>query len=205
MIVQNVKWFLYQIGVPKSLSARRLQFINKILNGRLGMQNHPPMRILDVGCARGKDMVQLLKERKDIEMVGLDLSDYGLRQRNFDMVVADAERIPFPDLHFDLTVSIGVLEHIVPIEKLARVISEIKRVSRSYVIIVPSAGSIIEPHIARFFWHLRDRNKKKRYAGSLIYMSDETWLAFDGFRDAKSRRFYHIPLFVSNLAIFEAQ
>lgn len=121
------------------------------------------------------------------------------------MVVGDAAHIPFPDSFFEMAVSIGVLEHIMPIEKLARVAQEINRVSKSYVVVVPSVSSIIEPHFASLFWHLRDRKKKPRYPGTLIYMNDEAWLAFGGFKNAKSCRLWHIPPIIANLAIYKTQ
>jgi ubiquinone/menaquinone biosynthesis C-methylase UbiE len=162
-------------------------------------------KILDLGCSTGKDLVTFLRDREDIEIVGLDLRDYGLRQSNFHMVLGDAVEIPFPNSYFDVTVSIGVLEHIKPIEKLANVINEINRVSKSYAVVVPSVSSVIEPHFARVFWQLRDRSRKPVYPGTLIYMSDEAWLSFKGFKDAESRRFWHVPPFVSNLLIHRGE
>ena len=173
------------------------------MGGGLSRHNSKTIRMLEVGCATGKDCIQFLNGREDIEIVGVDIQDYGLKQDNFSLKLADAESIPYPDNYFDITVSIGVLEHIVPIEKLSRVIKEIERVSKSFVVIVPSINTVIEPHIARFFWQLQNREKKPKYAGTLIYMSDEAWLAFEGFSGAKSCRYNHIPLFINNLVIYQ--
>jgi SAM-dependent methyltransferase len=203
-ILRSAKKLLYWMGVPRRLSRRRLRIIDGLLDGRL--LGHPPgrRRLLDVGCATGKDFVGFMKEREDLEIVGIDLKDYGLRQPNFRMVVADAVDIPFPDRYFDIAVSVGVLEHIRPIEKLARVVQEIDRVSKSYAVIVPSISTFIEPHIARFFWQLRNRNKKPPYGGTLIYMSDEAWLALGGFAHAKTCRYSHIPLLINNLVVYKS-
>ena len=54
--------------------------------------------------------------------------------------------LSFEDNYFDCTVSIGVIEHITPIDKLNGMINEINRVSRNYIIIVPSISTFIEPH-----------------------------------------------------------
>jgi len=203
MLVNFVKKQLYSIRVPRRLSLRRLRAINRLLDGYLLESHHGRKRILDVGCSRGKDLVQFLEGRDDLEITGIDLKDYGLRQHNFRMVVGDATDIPYPDLHFDITLSIGVLEHIHPIEKLARVAREIDRVSKSYVVIIPSINTFVEPHIARLLWQLRNRNTKPIYPGTLIYMSDESWLALRGFRHAKSYRYGHIPLLVNNLVVYK--
>ncbi|UZE95162.1 class I SAM-dependent methyltransferase [Alkalimarinus alittae] len=159
-------------------------------------------RILEVGCANGKDFVQLCADNNEIEITGIDVDDYGLKQSNFSMIVSDAETIDFPDNYFDLTVSFGVLEHIQPIEKLARVIQEINRVSKKYVIVVPSVSTVIEPHSASLLWQLRSHEKKKSYS-RLNYFSDEAWLQFEGFKDGKSKRFFHLPPVVSNLIIYK--
>jgi SAM-dependent methyltransferase len=203
MIVRSMKRLLYGLGVQRYLSRRRLSLIDRLLMGHLLDPAPRGKKILDVGCATGKDFVTFFGGRKDVEIVGLDLKDYGLRQHNFRMIVGDAADIPFPDRYFDITVSIGVLEHIHPMEKLARVNQEIDRVSKSYVVIVPSVSTIIEPHIGRFFWHLQDRNTKPTYPGTLVYMSDDAWLAFAGFEGSKSCRYWHIPPVVANLFIYK--
>lgn len=202
MIMHSVKQLLYRSGAVRRLSWRRLQFLDDIVGGQL-LRPSERVRILDVGCSTGKDLVRFLDECTDVEIVGLDLTDRGLRQSNFQMVVGDAEQMPFPDEYFDLTFSIGVLEHILPLEKLARVAQEIRRVSKAYAVVVPSLGSLIEPHSASPLWHLRDAYKKPAYGGTLCYLSDEGWLGLGGFRNAQSRRFGHLPLLVSNLIIFE--
>ena len=191
------------MGIPRRLSLRRLRTIDRLLDGCLLESHHRQKHILDVGCSRGKDLVQFLKGREDLEITGLDLADDGLRQHNFRMVVGDAAAIPFPDSYFDITFSIGVLEHIRPIEKLARIAREIDRVSKSYMVIIPSINTFVEPHTARLSWQLRNRNIKPTYAGTLIYMSDEAWLAFRGFQHARSYRYAHIPFIVNNLLIYK--
>ena len=203
MIIQSIKKFLYSIHAQRYLSARRFRLIDHLLDGRLIEPNQQRKRMLDVGCSIGKDFVTLLKGREDVEIFGLDLKDYGLRQKNFHMIVGNADHIPFPDLHFDITVSIGVLEHIRPIEKLAKVTKEIVRVSKSYVVIVPSLSTIIEPHVSLFFWQLRDSNRKPIYPGTLIYMNDEAWLAFASFEGAKTHRYWQIPPLIANLFIYK--
>ena len=200
-----IKRLLYRFGVVERLSRRRLRLIDRVVNHRLLTPGDRPIRLLDVGCATGKDFVRFFKDRPDVHITGIDLHDYGLKQDNFEMVVADAADIPYPDDHFDLTVSIGVFEHIIPIEKLAAAVREIDRVSKSYVMIVPSVSTLIEPHIAKPLWQLRDRSKKTDYGSPLIYLNDEAWMAFEGFKEAKSIHYKHVPLFVSNLVIYKVQ
>lgn len=190
-----------QIGLAVRLKNRRLNIINNLFQGQLLKSG----RILDIGCANGKDFVLLLKNRKDLELYGIDLLDHKIKQDNFVFVHSDAEKIDYPDKYFDFTVSIGVLEHVQPVEKLSRMINEIVRVSKSYCMIVPSSGTVLEPHSAQFFWHLRDSNKKSKYPFSegLNFYSDEAWKQFEGFAGCKTKRFWYLPPLIQNLVIYK--
>lgn len=148
-------------------------------------------------------MVTFLKDLEDLLIISIDLQDYGLRQSNFHMVIGDANCLPFKNGVFDISVSIGVFEHIVPIEKLAQAVREIRRVSLSFVAVMPSISTIIEPHIGRFLWQLLDQNKKAKYNGTLLHMSDEAWMSFEGFKDANSSWYSHLPLFINNIIIYK--
>jgi ubiquinone/menaquinone biosynthesis C-methylase UbiE len=187
-------------GIFLNRKRRRVDVIIKLMESKLLNSG----RILEIGCANGQDFVRLFRGRSDLEIYGMDLEDYHIQQDNFTLIQGDAEQINYPDKYFDVTVSIGVLEHIQPIEKLCRVISEIDRVSKSYCIIVPSIGTILEPHTAKIFWQIRDHNKKAiPYA--VNYFSDEAWLQFMGFHGASVHSFWYIPFVLKNLAIYKVE
>ncbi len=167
-----------------------------------------PFKILEVGCGTGRDFIRFFKNIDYVELYGKDLVNHNIKQDNFQFIQGDIEELEFPDKYFDLTVSIGVLEHIYPIEKLSRIIKEIDRVSKSYVMIVPSIDTILETHTRSFFWQLRDHNKKRPYSGlpssGLIFFSDEAWLQFEGFHGAKVLRNYLVFPVVKNSFIYKS-
>lgn len=187
------------------LKRRRLRIISDLAFG--GMLFDPEWmrgkKVLDVGCANGKDFLQFLLPLEDVYLFGLDVrfQDYQAEQCRF--IKADASAIPFDDKYFDLVVSIGMLEHIGPIEKLSQVIAEIDRVAKSFAVVVPSVSTMLEPHTVEPFWQLRDKGKKRPYSG-LFYFSDETWLQFKGFASAKIRRFYYLPPLISDVVIYRS-
>jgi SAM-dependent methyltransferase len=107
-------------------------------------------RILDIGCGpRGS----LEWAGMALERIGLDpLSHYyrhfGTNRHGMRYVKAPAERIPFPDGHFDIVSSFNSLDHVVD---LGRVIGEIGRVTTSggYFLLLADVGhepNIREPH-----------------------------------------------------------
>lgn len=91
-------------------------------------------RVLEVGVGLGTDFVQFVRAGADA--VGVDLTEAAVasvRRRvaleglDADVLVADAEDLPFPDASFDLVYSYGVLHHT---PDTARALAEIRRVLR---------------------------------------------------------------------------
>lgn len=185
-----------RLAFTTRIKRKRVRLIDQLLGGALARAE----RVLDVGCANGQDFVRFLAD-SPARVYGVDVEPYEIAQANFTFVRADAEQLAFPDGHFDVAVSIGVFEHIQPIEKLCRAAAEIRRVSRAYCVIVPSVGTLLEPHAAELFWHLRDHNRKTRRA-NLNYFSDEAWLKFGAFEGAQLTRFWYVPMLVQCLAIY---
>jgi len=66
--------------------------------------------------------------------------------------MGDGKNLSFEDNAFDLIVCVGVLEHIHPYEELERMAREIRRVGKSYVVVVPHLFTPIEPHFQLPFW-----------------------------------------------------
>lgn len=158
-----------------------------------------PRRILDVGCHTGKDFLAILQRDPRYELHGVDLLPQALPE-SVTFTQADAAELPFEDGAFDLVVSVGVLEHIEPIDKLCLAAREIRRVGRAFVVGVPSIATLIEPHTGSLLWQLRDANRKAPYS-RLHYLNDEAWLQLEGFRGARTVRRDYLPLLKQDLFI----
>ena len=78
-------------------------------------------KVLDVGCGIG--FVSQLYPNFDI--VGIDISDGMLLQNPYQHLKAPAEKIPFPDNHFDFVVCRSLLHHL---EEPLRGLREMQRV-----------------------------------------------------------------------------
>lgn len=199
----NFTDFWHKIRLSYYFKKKRVGFALKLLNKSSSLEVLSNKRILDVGCCSGKDFSRLLSDDNTISLHGIDLVDYQINQPNFIFHQSDAEQLEFEDKYFDITFSFGLLEHIQPIEKLCNAIKEIERVSKSYCIYVPSNGTFFDPHTLGFFWQMRGFGKKRLHP-QLNYFSDEAWLQFSGFKDAKLRRYWHIPFLIQGLFIYKA-
>ena len=108
----------------------------------------PTDRIIEIGCGRGPRSVAAMNRTNPI--VGVDLlppSDVVVGQSNFTYCQADATDLrQFADGEFDVAISIGLLEHIQPRERLAQVVREHRLVARRYAAVTTHRFAFIEPH-----------------------------------------------------------
>lgn len=190
----------YSMGLKR----KRLEFVNqRVLEGQLfnpSWLKHK--KIMELGCNTGKDFLQFFALNNELALTAIDIDEYKINQENCTFLQCDAEKLPFDDQYFDFVISVGVLEHIEPIEKLCKVISELDRVSKSFAVIVPNISTIVEPHTTGLFWPLRATHKKSTHR-RLNYFSDEAWMQFEGFRHASLTRFSYIFPLITNTLIYK--
>ena len=93
------------------------------------------MQVLDVGCAKGFLLSDLKAVVPGLEVTGLDISEYAIRNAVEDvrasLVRGDALRLPFEDDVFDLVISINTIHNLVR-EECVEAVHEIQRVSRQF-------------------------------------------------------------------------
>ncbi len=128
----------------------------------------PSQRVLDVGCGRGSDLADLIREGFAPEnLVGLDLLNGDLATARMQtpgvsFVLGNAADLPFPDDAFDAAMLITVLSSIVDDEVRAQVAREVVRVVRPNGCILsydfrivgdknPHVVAIDETELARLF------------------------------------------------------
>lgn len=113
--------------------------------------------VLDIGCAKGfmlYDMVQLIP---GIKVIGVDVSEYAIENAKEEvkefLQVADARKLPFDDSSFDVVISINTV-HNLERDDLAIALQEIERVSRGKSFITVDAYRNEEEKEAMFAWNL---------------------------------------------------
>lgn len=94
----------------------------------------PGMRILDIGCAKGFLVKDLISACPGLEAFGVDVSHYALAHCEADVVgrlhLGSAESLPFPDRSFDAVLSINTI-HNLDRGGCVRAFKEINRVCKN--------------------------------------------------------------------------
>jgi pseudaminic acid biosynthesis-associated methylase len=94
-------------------------------------------RILEVGCNVGNQLL-LLQGMGYCNLYGIDVQEYAIqlaktRLPKASIIQGSVLDIPFPDGHFDLVFTSGLLIHIAPAD-LPRALSEIHRVAMKWIL-----------------------------------------------------------------------
>lgn len=116
--------------------------------------------VLDVGCAKGFFLFDLVDMVPGIKVAGIDISEYAVKNAKSEVASfikrACATSIPFASKSFDLVVSINTI-HNLEIEQCATALEEIQRVSRGNAFITVDAYRNDEERKRMFEWNLTAR------------------------------------------------
>ncbi|MBO0333335.1 class I SAM-dependent methyltransferase [Sneathiella sp. CAU 1612] len=113
--------------------------------------------LLDVGCAKGFMLHDLMTLIPGITVRGIDVSGYAIENsiesvRDF-VSVADARKLPFEDNSFDVVVSVNTV-HNLEKEDCGKALQEIERVSRGKSFITVDAYRTDEEYERMQAWNL---------------------------------------------------
>jgi ubiquinone/menaquinone biosynthesis C-methylase UbiE len=93
----------------------------------------PGLRVLDVGCAKGFLVRDLMEAVSGLDVYGVDISDYAVRHCHPDVVgrvhVGSGDQLPFPDASFDCVISINTI-HNFDRAGAVKALRELSRISR---------------------------------------------------------------------------
>jgi ubiquinone/menaquinone biosynthesis C-methylase UbiE len=120
----------------------------------------PGMRILDVGSGKGFLLHDFKEAVPGVEIAGIDISSYAIEHTMDDVKpfvqAGDAAKLPYPDRHFDLVISINTL-HNLYIDDLWSALREIERVGRGAKYICVEAYRTEREKVNLMYWQLTCR------------------------------------------------
>jgi len=96
--------------------------------------------VLDIGCAKGFLVKDLMLECPGLQAFGVDISKYAVKHVEKEVIgrvhLANAIELPFADSVFDLVISINTLHNLTR-KKIKLALSEINRVGsgKSYIVV----------------------------------------------------------------------
>ena len=92
----------------------------------------PGDRVLDVGCAKGFLVKDLIDALPGLEVFGLDISDYAIKNCHEDVIgrlhLGTADSLPFPDNSFAAVISLDTI-HNLNRSRALKALQEIERIS----------------------------------------------------------------------------
>jgi len=140
-------------------------------------------KVLDVGCAKGFMMHDLKLLMPNLQIQGVDISEYAIEHAMDTMKpyvqVANAKELPFGDNQFDLVLGINVI-HNLPLEECKQAVREIQRVTKKNAFIMVDAWGTEEERIrlqrwvltAKTYMHTNDWSELFKEVG---YTEDYYW------------------------------
>lgn len=117
---------------PNFFGLYRLNNLVKHIMSKISL----PCNIIDIGIGPG-DLSALLKF-KGYSSLGIDNSKESIKicsTRGLNSEIGDAFNIKYPDSHFDMSLSDGLLEHFENDEDKKKLLAEHIRVSKKYIVV----------------------------------------------------------------------
>lgn len=117
----------------------------------------PGDRVLDVGCAKGFMLYDLKLAMPELQVSGVDISDYavsnGLESVRSQLAVANARNLPFKNDSYHVVISINTI-HNLELSECKKALKEIQRVSERGSFITVDAYRTDEEKERMYQWNL---------------------------------------------------
>ena len=139
--------------------------------------------VLDVGCAKGFFLYDLIKIIPKIKIGGVDISKYAIKnsvpQIRKKLKIANAQKLPYKDNSFDYVISVNTV-HNLDLKNCKKAIKEISIISKKNSFITVDAYRNIKEKKRMFAWNLTAKtilsvNEWKKLFKQCGYKGDYFW------------------------------
>lgn len=117
----------------------------------------PGDRILDIGCGKGFQLYELTQLCPGVEVSGIDISTYAIENAKEEikdrLQVGNANRLPFPDKHFDFVFSINTLHNLHNYD-LDQALREMERVGKKHKYLCVESYRTEEEKANLLYWQV---------------------------------------------------
>jgi SAM-dependent methyltransferase len=119
--------------------------VKKLVN-LLNFKDFEDKSVLEVGCGEGDMLLEILKYKPkqvfgtDRSREAIDIARKNLEGKDVDLAATSARRLPFPEKSFDVVLAVYELQHVKDEKSLEKIIYELSRVSRRWVILVENVS-----------------------------------------------------------------
>ena len=114
-------------------------------------------KILDIGCGKGYMLYEFTKHLPNIEICGLDISEYALKNSKEEissfLSLGNASNLPYDDNYFDLVISINTL-HCLNAYELDQSLREIERVGKLHKYICVESYRDEKEKVNLLYWQV---------------------------------------------------
>ena len=139
--------------------------------------------VLDVGCAKGFMLVDLLKAMPSLTVRGIDISEYAIANSHEKvshlLEVGDAKTLPYDNDAFDYVISINTV-HNLDREECGLALKEIQRVAKKGAFVTVDAYRSVEEKERMYAWNLTAKtimsvNEWIKFFEEVGYEGDYFW------------------------------
>ncbi|KPJ55961.1 hypothetical protein AMJ49_06020 [Parcubacteria bacterium DG_74_2] len=90
---------------------------------------------LDIGCGCGNLIKEIKKQKPNVNINGVDISEFAVKKANSPFVVlGDCKKLPFQDMAFDMVHILGTFSYISTILDVRQAIKEAYRVAKKTIL-----------------------------------------------------------------------
>lgn len=110
------------------------------------LQGLSEVKLLDVGCGDGKFSLEIMKRTSPCELYGIDNNKSIIKEsqmRGIDVIIVDAQHLPFLEESFDIVVTNQVIEHVLNVDQF---LNEVRRVVKKNGIFLLSTPNLCALH-----------------------------------------------------------